>query len=346
MPGVIRRIRKTKGAPMQENNNFKLGLFVTISLLVFAAAVLAMGVFDSLFKSRAHLATFVEESVQGLAGGSAVKFRGVPIGKVSDITIIMESRTVRIDMEIDLSKFKTKLGKNIFTTPGISAPDLYKYLHSEIDKGLRCRIEPDGITGNKYIEMDFFKDMDTRLGDAEFQPGLRNGVFFMPSTPSLMSSLRFNMTEILANIAMIDFKKISQEAVALLERANKTLDDPRIDRLLGDAETILKNASETVNTLNGTLTPEKLDLLMTELNGTVRSIRELSDGLEKTLETSKIPQTTASIRELSDTLSTGGSNIRMTILKLNEALDAMTDLIQYINDNPSSVLHGKGREEK
>ena len=105
MPGVIRRIRKTKGAPMQENNNFKLGLFVTISLLVFAAAVLAMGVFDSLFKSRAHLATFVEESVQGLAGGSAVKFRGVPIGKVSDITIIMESRTVRIDMEIDLSKF-------------------------------------------------------------------------------------------------------------------------------------------------------------------------------------------------------------------------------------------------
>ena len=89
---------------MVETNKFKLGLFVTISLLLFIIAVASMGIFDSLFKSRAHMATFVEESVQGLNSGSAVKFRGVPIGNVSDITIIMESRTVRIDMEIDLSK--------------------------------------------------------------------------------------------------------------------------------------------------------------------------------------------------------------------------------------------------
>ncbi len=346
MPGTIRRIIHTKGAFMQETNKFKLGLFVTISLFVFIAAVLSMGVFDSLFKSRAHMATFVEESVQGLNSGSAVKFRGVPIGSISDITIIMESRTVRIDMEIDLSKFKTTLGKNIFTTPSIPAPEFYKYLHSEIDKGLRCRIEPDGITGIKYIEMDFFKDVDARLADTEFRPGLRNGIFFMPSTPSLMSSLRFNMTEILANIAAIDFGKISKETISLLERANKTLADPRIDHLLNDAEAILKKASGTVDALNGTLTPEKLDLTLAELDRTIRSIRLLSDGLEKTLATSKIPETTASIRELSDSFSAGDSSIKMTILKLNEALDAMTDLIQYINDNPSSVLHGKGRAEQ
>ena len=161
-----------------------------------------------------------------------------------------------------------------------------------------------------------------------------------------MSSLRFNMTEILANIATIDFRKISEETISLLERANKTLNDPRLDNLLNDAETILKKASETVETLNGTLTPEKLDLTLAELDKTIRSIRLLSDGLEKTLATSKIPQTTASIRELSDSFSTGDSSIKMTILKLNEALDAMTDLIQYINDNPSSVLHGKGRAKQ
>ena len=147
-------------------------------------------------------------------------------------------------------------------------------------------------------------------------------------------------------IATIDFRKISEETISLLERANKTLNDPRLDNLLNDAETILKKASETVETLNGTLTPEKLDLTLAELDKTIRSIRLLSDGLEKTLATSKIPQTTASIRELSDSFSTGDSSIKMTILKLNEALDAMTDLIQYINDNPSSVLHGKGRAKQ
>ena len=115
-------------------------------------------------------------------------------------------------------------------------------------------------------------------------------------------------------IATIDFRKISEETISLLERANKTLNDPRLDNLLNDAETILKKASETVETLNGTLTPEKLDLTLAELDKTIRSIRLLSDGLEKTLATSKIPQTTASIRELSDSFSTGDSSIKMTIL--------------------------------
>ena len=104
---------------MVETNKFKLGLFVTISLLLFIIAVASMGIFDSLFKSRAHMATFVEESVQGLNSGSAVKFRGVPIGNVSDITIIMESQTIRIDMVIDLSKFKTKIGKNMRLLKGV-----------------------------------------------------------------------------------------------------------------------------------------------------------------------------------------------------------------------------------
>ena len=44
---------------MVETNKFKLGLFVTISLLLFIIAVASMGIFDSLLKSRAQMATFV-----------------------------------------------------------------------------------------------------------------------------------------------------------------------------------------------------------------------------------------------------------------------------------------------
>ena len=109
---------------------------------------------------------------------------------------------------------------------------------------------------------------------------------------------------------------------------------------------IIRKASTAVDTLNGSITPEKLNSLMTELDQTVKSIRELSAGLDKTVKNSKIPQTTASIRELSDSISASDASVKTTILKLNEALDAMTDLIQYINDNPSSVLHGRGKREQ
>ncbi len=52
----------------------------------------------------------VSESVQGLSSGSAVKFQGVPVGIVRDITISTKSQRIRIDMEVRLSKFKTSLG--------------------------------------------------------------------------------------------------------------------------------------------------------------------------------------------------------------------------------------------
>ena len=147
---------------MIETNKFKLGMFVTLAILLFVLSISFMGLFDSLIKPRAYMATFVEESVQGLNSGSAVKFRGVPIGKVSDITIIMKSQTIRIDMIIDLSKFKTQTGKNLFSQSAITQQNFYEYLLAEIDKGLRSRIEPDGITGVKYVEIDFFKDIDQK----------------------------------------------------------------------------------------------------------------------------------------------------------------------------------------
>ena len=204
---------------MQETNKFKLGLFVSVSILLFIAAVMSMGIFDSLFKAKVHMATFVEESVQGLNTGSAVKYRGVPIGNVNDITIAMGGQTIRIDMEIDLSKFKIKRGSNFLGLSSISPQDFYKYLLDDIQKGLRCRIEPDGITGLKYVEIDFFKDI-AALPAEEETPGLQNGIFYLPSTPSLMANLRISMTEILANIASINFKKISRETISLLSTAN------------------------------------------------------------------------------------------------------------------------------
>ena len=87
-----------------------------------------------------------------------------------------------------------------------------------------------------------------------------------------MSSLRFSMTEILANIASIDFRKISDETVSLLGAANKTFNDPKLQHLLKNADDIIRKASTAVDTLNGSITPEKLNSLMTELDQTVKKI--------------------------------------------------------------------------
>ncbi len=328
---------------MQEANKFKLGLFVVLSLIVFMAAVASMGLFDSL-KPKAHLATFVEESVQGLNTGSSVKYKGVPIGKISDISIITESQVIRIDIQIDLTKFRQKIGDTLDNQSKLSREAFYSYLQGEVRKGLTCRIEPDGITGIKYVEMDFFKDANPLMKEEIVPVGVKNGVFFMPSTPSMMANLRMSVFEILASLSAIDFKGISAQTVSLLEAANKTIRDANMGVLVTNLNNAIGKLDKTIDTVNSALNQQKLNRTMEDIDDAFRSVRALSENLNKIANHSNIPETATSIRVLSNSLQDSNLSVRESLQKVNDAIDAITDLIQYVNDNPASVLHGKGKE--
>ena len=92
---------------MNDNSKFKLGLFIIFAAIIFFAALFILGTMDR-FKEKAHLSTLVSESVQGLSVGSSVKYQGVPIGNVSEIMIYPTDNVIRIDMEINISKFKVQ----------------------------------------------------------------------------------------------------------------------------------------------------------------------------------------------------------------------------------------------
>ena len=323
---------------MQEVNKFKLGLFVIAAIFLFVVAIACMGIFDQL-KPKAQLVTFVSESVQGLANGSDVKYKGVPIGKVDDISIMTENQTIRIDISINLSSFRRKTDSSLTAASSITRQQFYDYLQSEVEKGLTCRIEPDGITGSKYIEMDFFKDTEKK--PKTLSSGLINGVYHMPSTPSMMANLRMNLFEILVKIASIDFHGISTQLISLLNTANKTILAVDVESLVNRANEVANKLETTVNTLNTTITPAAVNKTMGDINNALVSVKTLSDNLNKITENSEVPATTASIRHLSDSLKNSSNSLQISLQKLNDAIDAVTDLVLYLNDNPSSVIRGK-----
>ena len=82
---------------MIEVNKFKIGVFAVSGIVVMLGAVLLFGGSD-IFKNEVKLVTLYDESVQGLEKGSQVKFRGVPIGKVTDIAILQSDSKIQIKM--------------------------------------------------------------------------------------------------------------------------------------------------------------------------------------------------------------------------------------------------------
>lgn len=327
---------------MQEVNKFKLGLFVLFAIFLFVLAITFMGIFDS-FMPKARVTTIVSESVQGLSNGSAVKYKGVPIGTVTDILILTTTGQIQINFEVDLSRFRKKIsdgsGKGHITTQ----KQFYAYLLARVHRGLTCRIEPDGITGSKYVEMDFFHEK--KNGTALTQTCIRQGLFYLPSTPSVMANLRMNALEILASIASVDFKGISEQLNKLLLSANDTLQKAQLGDLVIKANAVTEKLNITVNHLNKTVDSRHLGKLMQNLDETIQSVKTLSRDIQKTVKDSAVPAVASDIRTLAGALEESNRSLQQALLKANDTLDAMTDLIRYINDNPSSMIRGRGKQK-
>ncbi|MBO4648089.1 MAG: MCE family protein [Lentisphaeria bacterium] len=326
---------------MRETNKFKLGLFVIFSIIVLIAAIFCMGVFDQL-QPKAHIYTLVGESVQGLTVGSSVKYKGVPIGNVSDIIIQVDTNDIRIDIEVDLSKIKKRTQNTITGTSEITQEQFFEYLRRGTERGLACRIEPDGITGSKYVEINFFDDEKAPVSGRLAE--LKNGIIFMPSTPSMMANLRTNIFEILTSIAAIDFKTISKETAELLERANQTLDRAKLDQLSSNANEVIQKLDTTVSNLNQALDKHQMRKTIKEIEDSLQSIRALADRISKTVEKSNLDETSSDIRELAKSLRESSDSLQDSLRKANDTMDSLTDLIQYLNDNPSSLIRGRGTQ--
>src|SRR4249920_4270174 len=94
-----------------EKSYARLGLFLVIAIVV----VLATGLlFIQRMRSRdvMELVTYTQENVAGLDISSPVRYRGVPVGRVSNLQVEPGGRTIEIDFELFTDRLTT-VGANV-----------------------------------------------------------------------------------------------------------------------------------------------------------------------------------------------------------------------------------------
>ena len=89
-----------------EKSYARLGLFLVVVLVVVLATAL---LFIQRLRSRAviELVTYTTENVSGLDVSSPVRYRGVSIGRVSDVRVDPRDVIVEIDFEMFLDRLNT-----------------------------------------------------------------------------------------------------------------------------------------------------------------------------------------------------------------------------------------------
>ncbi len=203
-----------------QSEKFKIGLFVTTSVLVGVAFVIWLGA-SRWFQVSNKVVAYFTESVQGLETGSPVKFRGVSVGRVYDINMAPDAQHVEVVMSLD-SNFN-------------------------ISQDLGVKMNLLGITGQKYLEMERY-EKDTR----RLQPKMAFDPPYPVITtyPSDIQEFGNALDNLFQKVKTVDLARVSDNLVRVTAKLDKLLSDSKVQSLPTEiSETVneFKNAARRMN---------------------------------------------------------------------------------------------------
>lgn len=257
---------------MQEANHFKIGLFISIGTLLFVALLFVVGLRDY-FEEKFMVYTYTSESVQGLEVGSPVKYQGVAIGKVEDISIVKENY-VQIDMAIRprlmMKNLKVGGATYAYLVDGHTTEDIYVMLKKVVADGLRCKVDYAGITGLKYVEIHYSPEPHMPLG----LPLEREG--YIPSSVSAIAGTVGSIQELLTKVLAINFTGVETDLRAALVAVKELAKSPDVAAAIIAFDKAMRELRKT-----GSEVTEQVSSGGDELKQTLRSVRLFLEMLEE-----------------------------------------------------------------
>lgn len=314
----------------QKSQTVAIGAFVIgASLIAIATLIFILG---PGFRSSEKVVMVFDGSVKGLNVGAPMTLRGVKVGEVTDIELLLDANQTNVIMMIE-ANFDAK---NI-RRRGIDDSELTEEL---ISRGMRAQLNIQSLlTGLLYVELDFYPDSPLNLANID-SPYLQ-----FPTIPT-------NLQRIAKKLEDIDIAKVTEELEAI-SNGIKTLVSSE------DFQALPTNASRTLDSLYDLSTKlqeqlastgPKLDTVLEETATTVNTannqLPKLAALVESNLET--LNEAIVAFKQGMENIDGVVAPDSETLYELNNALQEMTragrslqSLADALEAQPESVIRGK-----
>ncbi len=313
------------------SNHWKLGLFVVCGVSLGLATVVALGA-RSLQKDSVSYQSFFDESVQGLEVGSPVKFRGVTIGTVSKIYIAPDRRHVGVTSD---------LGVDEIHLMGL-AHGKGKQLKIHVPSELRIQLASTGITGVKFMQIDFFSAKTNPLPKLPFaQPNN-----YIPAAVSTMKNLEDAIV-----LAVDRFPEMTDAALKLIEKLDHLVNDVDQTQLPARALATLTGVERTFASVRTTLGELEAGKLSAQTQATIKRLDGAIARIEQMVErvsgeqgvlmgaehaTDAVGDLAVNARGLSDDLGT-------TLREVQQAAESIERLTNALERDSDMLLKGRAK---
>jgi ABC-type transporter Mla subunit MlaD len=313
-------------------NYVKIGLFVILGLLGALGVAVGLGA-RSGHRDTVAFFTYFNESVQGLDVGAPVTFRGVRTGTVGGITIAPDQRMVEVRTDVDVGAVE-RLGmwpKGAFKM-GLALPPP--------PPDLRAQLGSQGLTGVRYISLDFFDPRTNPPPELPFPVPPH----YIPAAKSLSKGLEDSVTK-----AMESITEAASVTVTVLERVDGMVADlerrhagDEAGKAIAEAEVALREIDRTVKSLNrGKIAENVAD--------TVDAVRFASVRVDKVLERldgdtgllAVAQRALAVLGDVGQNMTGGTQELYATLTEFREAAAAIRRLADQVDREPDVLVKGR-----
>ncbi len=322
-------------------DRWKLGLFVLTGFGALVGALTFAGMAQLQRPSHEAFA-FFDEPLVGLEPGSSVRFRGVPIGVVDDITLASDKK----HLQVRLALYDDKLVKL-----GLDVEELGP--EKAFPSDLRGQLVTQYITQMSFVLVDFVVPGSARDRELPFQPPINT----IRTIPSAFRSFEEGLRDVMREVPAI-----ASAAKTMFEDVSKGFADARLgemarrlDETLRAVETKLAGLDEmpAVKSVAGAF--GEMESLVRELRAqdgpvqqAVAQLREMSRQVREAADAAEFEATSKSLRNAADTVTqlSGDAaalarDFRAELVSLRSALASIERLADLLERDPASLLRGR-----
>ncbi len=282
-----------------------VGLFVSLGIVITVVAIIWVGA-TKYFEKGNRYVTYFDESVQGLQKDSTVKYRGVEVGRVEQITVAPDNRLIGVVMKIDL--------------------------RDDLPRTTVAQLKVAGITGMVFVELDRRKaeepDQSPKLTFPTEYP-------VIGSRPSELARIMSGVNVAVEKLNQIDAQEISDQLKATAAEIQNFFRGEKMTAILANVESSsanLKTLSAKVDTMMAG--GGRVDEVLVETRDALKGTRGLILKINEELTDLNLKRAVGKTRDIAGEMKATSENLRQA----SESLEAF---LNRINDRPSDLIFGK-----
>ena len=311
-----------------------IGAFVLGAVALAMTAILLLSSGD-LFIQKPRFVLFFKGSVKGLNVGSPVNFRGVNIGTVANIQLVMgtSEADIRIPVTIEINPANFLRSERMLEQMSEKTEEPLGKL---IKAGLRAQLQLQSLlTGQLFIQLDFYPDSPVDLvGDTEY-----------PEIPTIPTPIE----KITKKLEDFPLDQVMNNVTSISEGLDKLVNAPQLQQAI-------QALNETLESIKRLVTAPDLQRSISALHAALDEFGTLTRSLDRQVEPlgsemhAMLNETRLAMIQARATLESTQNlvNDQKLLYAIDNALAEITaaarsvrDLSNFLERQPQSLLRGK-----